>query len=146
MRSNLNNKNMKRINFIVIVLVWLSCTAIQCESDKCHKVITFVNKSSKEVYVYNSSNSDTSNFRFPNPYNQPDIYKVNSGKKNDLWDRDCYESQIKQGQVIVYVFDAEVLANYSWGTVKKNYMVLKTIRPTLEEMQNNNWTIYFTGD
>lgn len=141
---------MKRISFLAIVFIWLLCTSYTCtkSTDTCHKKITFINNSSKEVYIH-GGDPDTLNFvsLFPNPYNQPDLYRVKSGEKNinGLISRNCFESAIEQGRLVVYVFDTEVLANYSWGVIGKDYMVLKTIRPTIEEMENSNWTITFTG-
>jgi len=140
---------MKRINFIGIILVCLLCTASRCNKDDCHKTIKFINNSSKDVYIYDCITcSDTLAFneKFPNPYNQPNLWKVESEGKNTwgLSRRDCYESRVSQGRVIIYVFDAEVLANYSWGVIGRDYMVLKTIRPTLEEMERSDWTVTFT--
>jgi len=142
---------MKRINLIIIVFIWLLCTAYTCtkNKDNCHRTITFINNSSKEVYIH-GGDLDTLNFvsLFPNPYNQPHMYRVKPGEKNTsgLTSRNCFENEIKHGIKVIFVFDSEVLANYSWGEVGKNYMVLKTIRLTLEEMERNNWTITFTGD
>ena len=147
MGMNKNIESMKRVNFLVIIFIWLFCTANQCKSDDCHKTIFFVNNSSKDIYIYKVDYPYEVLFSnlFPNPYNQPNIYMVKSGEKNSngLQDRECIDGTIKQGNMVVYVFDAEVLANYSWGVIGRDYMVLKTIRPTLEEMQRNNWTIYF---
>ena len=143
---------MKRINFVIIMFIWLLCTAYTCKknTDKCHTDITFINNSPIEVYIHGGVNPDTLNFSsgFPNPYNQPNLYRVKSGEKNSsgLISRNCHESEIQYGRMVVYVFDSEVLANYSWGEIGKNYMVLKTIRPTLEDMERDNWTIYFTGE
>jgi len=146
---------MKQIKFSLIVFTCLLCTAYTCtkNTDTCHRTITFINNSSKEVFIHGGyvfPNVDTLKFdsSFPNPYDQPDIYRAKSGEKNSsgLTSRDCFDSDVKQSRFIVYVFDSEVLANYTWGEIGKNYMVLRTIRPTLEEMQRNNWTITFTGE
>jgi hypothetical protein len=146
---------MKRINIFILIFACLLCTASRCvrESDSCHKTINFVNNSSKEVYIHGGylfPNIDTLKFAssFPNPYNQPNLYRVKQGEKNSngLTQRDCLDNDIKQSRVIIYVFDAEVLANYSWGVIGRDYMVLKTFRPTIEEMERSNWTITFTGE
>jgi hypothetical protein len=141
---------MKRMNLLIIVLAWLLCTANQCNKENCHKTITFVNNSSKEVYIHGGHYPDTLGFSslFPNPYNQPDLYRVRSGETNinGMHSRSCLDSDVSQGRLIIYVFDAEVLATETWGTVGKYYMVLKTIRPTLEDMQRSNWMITFTGE
>jgi len=123
------------------------------ENDTCNKTIHFVNNSSKEIYIHGGyifPNIDTLKFSssFPNPYNQPDLYRVKPCEKNSngLAKSDCQDQDVAQNRVIIYVFDAEVLANYSWGVIGRDYMVLKTYHPTLEEMQSSNWTITFTGE
>ena len=142
---------MKRIYFLVIILIGLLCTASRCKDD-CHKKIIFVNNSSKDVYIHSGNYPDTLGFcsLFPNPNRNPHAYSVKSSESNDnaagLGRRDCIEADVAQGRIFVYVFDAEVLANYSWDDVSRDYMVLKTYHPTLEEMESNNWTIYFTDE
>jgi hypothetical protein len=144
---------MKKIYvFLIAILVGLLCTANQCNKDDCHKSITFVNNSLKEVYIHAGWYHDTLNFSsfFPNPYDQPNLYRVKSGESNNngfgVRKKDCLENKVAQGNAFMYVFDSEVLSTISWGTVEENYMVLKTYHPTLEEMENNDWTIYFTGE
>ena len=143
---------MKHVNILVLIIIWLACLATKCqrESDKCHKTIAFVNNSPKEVYIHGGWYPDTLGFNklFPNPYKQPNLYKVTSNEKNTLGlgRRDCLESSVTQGIMTVYVFDAEVLETIPWDSVGKYYMVLKTIRPTIDEMQSNNWTIYYNGE
>jgi len=146
--------NMKRIFFLLIIIIGFICTANQCNKDDCNKKIIFVNNSSKEVYINGSDNiyPDTLNFSswFPNPYNQPNLYRVKPGESSNnaagMRKKDCIEEKVEQGRIFVYVFDAEVLANYSWGDIGKNYMVLKTYHPTIDDMEQNNWTIYFTDE
>lgn len=140
---------MKRIYFLVIIFVGFICTAYQCASDDCHKTIQFINNSQKEIYISPGSYPDTSfYYKFPNPNRNPNIYRVKPGERNGngLWDWDCYEYNIAHNYVIIYVFDAEVLETIPWDTIGKYYMVLKTYHPTLEEMENNNWTITYTGE
>ena len=141
---------MKRINIIITILIGLLCVAGQCSKENCHKTIEFVNNSSIEVYISSGWYSDTLGFcsLFPNPYNQPNLYRVKPGEKNSsgLASRSCLDGTVSRGNTFVYVFDAEVLANYTWGVIGRDYMVLKTYRPTLEEMESNDWTIYFTGE
>ena len=149
--NHINHLKVMKKN-IYLLFICIFCTAYTCteNTDKCHRTITFVNNSSKEVYIHGGFYPDTLGFSslFPNPYNQPDLYRVKSGEKNSsgLTSRDCFESSVAQGRLIIYVFDAEVLATETWGAVGKYYMVLKTIHPTLEEMQRSNWTITFTEE
>ena len=142
---------MKKI--IYLSLLFILCNSSTCNKDKCHKTIAFVNNTSKDVYTYVCVRCyDTLEFynQFPYPILKEHMFKVKSGEKSidGLWRRSCYEHYITQekGGTIVYVFDAEVLETVTWDTIEKYYMVLKTIRPTLEEMERSNWTIYFTGE
>jgi len=135
-----------------ILFLFIFCTASTCEKDKCHKTISFVNNSYKEVYIGSTIRTlDTLKFykNFSNPYENPEAYRVKQGKKNTvaLGKRNCLEhSHVADGDMFVYIFDAEVLATVPWDTIGKYYMVLKTIHPTLEEMERDNWTITFTGE
>ena len=147
---------MKRIIFLGIIFFCLFCAATQCNRDDCHRTITFVNNSSKELYIsltgtsHHYSDLDSSQFNkmFNNPYNNPYQCKVEPGEvnKSHLFTRSCYEGCIPEGRVIVYVFDAELLKSFPWDTIGKYYMVLKTYRPTIEEMESSNWTITYTED
>ena len=144
---------MKKIFYLSFIFLLFNVST--CDKDKCHKTIAFVNNSPKEVYIgFTIRTLDTLSFyrNFSNPHththsNNP--YRVKSGETNTdaLWNRNCYEyHHVADNNMFVYVFDAEVLETVSWDTVGKYYMVLKTISPTLEEMQRSNWTITFTGE
>ena len=146
---------MKRLNFLIIIFVWLPCTSSQCDKEKCHKRIEFVNNSPKDIYTCTfipRKPTDTLEFYkwFPNLARSPHQYKVKSGEKSSYalvsQRKSCFENEISVSGFVIYVFDAEVLETVPWDTVGKYYMVLRTIRPTLEEMQRNNWTITFTGE
>ena len=149
-------EDMKRVKFLFVFFIWLLFVTTQCNRDDCHRTITFVNNSSMELYIrlagtsHHYSNLDSSQFykMFQNPYNNPYQCKVESREvnKSHLFTRDCLESWIPEGRVIVYVFDAEVLKSFPWDTIGKYYMVLKTYRPTIEEMESSNWTITYTED
>jgi hypothetical protein len=141
---------MKRINILVIISIWLLCTANNCNRENCHKVINFINNSSKEVYIHGGNYPDTLFYGlFPNPNLNPNIFRVKSGESNNnaagVRHR-CHDASVAQGRVFVYVFDAQVLATVPWDTIGKHYMVLKTYHPTLEEMESSNWTITYTGE
>ena len=141
---------MKINYYLILIFVWLLCSATTCKKVRCHDTIHFVNNSSKDVYVVGGFCPDTLKFIswLPYPYKSspPDAYKVKSGEKNSyaLSSRGCHEAEVKSGRIVVFVFDAEVLANYSWGLIGKDYMVLKTYHPTIEEMTSSNWTITYT--
>ena len=145
---------MKRISFLVIIIICLICVANHCKREDCHKRIIFINNSQKEIYVSGGGTMypDTLNFHmwFSNPIRHPDFYRVKSGEimYNAVGprNRDCLEKAVGQGRIFIYVFDAEILATVPWDSIGKNYMVLKTYHPSIEEMERSNWTIIYTGE
>jgi hypothetical protein len=117
----------------------------------CHLRIKFINKSLKDVYTYRSGYGnygapDTS-FFVPR-LNLSDKIKSNETNTYALTDRYCLEYwfEREKGGLNVFVLDAEVYETVPRDTILKYRMVLKTIHPTIEEMQNSNWTITYTGE
>ena len=140
----MKNKNL----LIVIAILWL-CTASDCTRDKddCHKRIYFINNSSKDVYIdYCEYCSD--DFMVPSLTSlQANSGKVKPNEKNSsMWSWSCLEFYVAQKEIVVYVFDAEVMESIPRDTIIKYRMVLKTIHPTIEEMERSDWTITFTDN
>ena len=140
---------MKRISFLIFIFIGgLLCIATQCENEKCHKAITFVNKSSKDVYVYSSGygNDGVPDSSFFVPLILGSYVKVKSNEKRTrtIEKRDCLEGWLRETEyrLNVFVLDVEIYETVPRDIIQKNRMV-KTITPTLKEMQRNNWTIYF---
>ena len=140
--------------FILILLSFLLLSnTCNKKTENCHKAITFINNSDKELYVTRSWNyPDTISFAgIPNPALDPNFSKVNSHEKNTraLWGRDCYEvlfgSELYnyQDTLMVFVFDAQVLENTDWETVKQQYLILKRYDLSLEDLRNMDWTIEY---
>jgi hypothetical protein len=142
---------MKRINFAIIILICLLCIASQCSKENCHRKLSFVNKSSKDVYVYHSG---CGNYGIPDSsffvlILSPSYtaIKPNEIRDNIYWGWDCLEYWLAErtGPLNVFVLDAEVYKTVPRDTILK-YRMVTTITPTLEDMQNSNWTITFTGE
>jgi hypothetical protein len=141
---------MKKISLLVVIFIWLLCMASYCrkESENCHKGINFVNGSSKDVYIYSCIDCLDAPWEFEIPSLQgfnANGLRVKPNEKNTtgLWSRYCYEDAVTQGRVVVYVFDAEILETIPRDTIIKYRMVLKTIYPTIDEMQASDWTITY---
>ena len=134
---------------IVISILWLS-TANSCRRDDYHKTIHFINNSSKDVYIYSNSNSNYSDdFWIPGLLVfQASSWKVESNEKNSsgIYSQDCLEYHLSKKNVVVYVFDAEVLETVSRDTIIKYRMALEIYHPSLEEMEKSVWTIIYTGE
>ena len=145
---------MKRINFLIIVFIWLLCNAYTCtnNTDTCHRNITFVNKSPRDVYVYRNGYGnhvplDTTFFIPTISSGLMDYVKSNETKTSTCASRDCFEYWIeKPDGYNIFILDAEVYENIPKDTILKYRLGLKTIHLTLEEMQRSNWTITFTEE
>jgi hypothetical protein len=133
-----------RTSIIIIIFLWLLCTAFNCENKNCHKHIGLINNTNIDIYIKEGS-SDSSRFasEFPNPITD-DTYRVVPHTKNTtgLMRRSCHESNIKTF-ISIYIFDANVLATFSWGTIEKNYMVLQRYDLTKEDLQRLNWELTY---
>jgi hypothetical protein len=85
----------------------------------------------------------------PNPALSPESDKVMSFQTtiNPLLSRSCWEdrfdSEIKSDTLMIYVFDAHVLENTTWDTVKAEYLVLKRYDLSLKDIQKLNWAITY---
>ena len=140
---------MRKVSSVVVIIsVGLLCIATRCESDKCHKAITFFNKSSKDVYVYSSGygNYGVPDSSFFAAFTLGHSVKVKSNEKRTraIEKRDCLEGWLRETEyrLNVFVLDVEIYETVPRDIIQKNRMV-KTITPTLKEMQRDNWTIYF---
>lgn len=138
--------------FLNISILLISCNATNTNS--CHKIITFVNKTNKTIYVVGSG-------EYPNI----EDYKYNSDPLNNSYDTkvsaneasknvlptsgNCHEaiySNIKSGIMMVYVFDGPTLETQGWDYIKTNNLVLKRYDLTLKDLESMNWTITFDGN
>jgi hypothetical protein len=141
-----------KMNLIILVITSLFLNQACGDKEKvCHKTIIFKNTTADTLYVVSSFQyPDTSTFvGIPNPVLDPNFTKVLPNESNTqvLWGRDCLELDFKfsipSDTIMIYVFDAEVLEETPWDTVKANYLVLKRCDLSLEDLQRMNWTINY---
>ena len=145
---------MKRINFLIVVLILLVCCAFTCtrNTDTCHRNITFVNKSPRDVYVYCNEYGghmalDTTFFIPTTSSGLMSYVKSNETKSGTCASRDCFESWITETQYClnVFILDVDVYETYPKDTILK-YRMVKTITPTLVEMECSDWTVTYSGE
>lgn len=118
---------------------------------ECHKTITFKNATSDTLYVVSSFHypDTTTLVGISNPELDPNFTKVFPNESNTQvqWGRDCIESDFKfsipSDTMMIYVFDAKVLKETQWDTVKANYMVLKRYDLSLQDLESMYWTITY---
>lgn len=134
---------------LCIFITTLLLFSNKCESDDCHKTITFINNSDTDVYIHGSGNyPDTIGFyrEFPNPIDSK-MYKVpaNSTNTSALWESSCLEYwySSKKEVMMVYVFDKHVLEITPWETIGKEHLVLKRYNLSLDDLYRMNWVINY---
>lgn len=141
-----------KMNILILVITFsLLNHACGDKEDICHKTIVFNNTSINSLYVVSSSAyPDTSTFAgIPNPALNPNFTKVLPNEKNTqvLWRRDCIELAFKDlipsDTLMVYVFDANLLENTPWDTVKENHLILIRYDLSLEDLNGINWLINY---
>jgi hypothetical protein len=140
---------------IIIVLFTALFFCVACFRDKdCHYAITFINNSNNTLYIdWCGAYPDTLWIGDPNPLLN-DYNKVLPFENNcsSLRSRDCfcynfnYPELVRDDTIMVYVFDADVLENTPWDTVKAKYLVLERYDLSLEDLERLNWTITYPKD
>jgi hypothetical protein len=141
-----------KINLIILMITSLFiCLACGDKEKDCHKTITFKNATADTLYVVSSYRyPDTLTFvGIPDPILDPNFTMVLPNEDNTqvLWSSDCiesaFESLIPSRTLMIYVFDAKVLEENSWETVKTNYIVLKRYDLSLADLESLNWSIIY---
>lgn len=133
---------------LILLACFLVCNTCGKDGDK-HDSIVFVNNSNNDIYVCGDdwSYPDTA-INFANPSLGGDSYRVAAKTSGDpLRLRDTYEGRFGQiDKIMFFVFDAQVLENTPWDTVKAKYKVLERYDLSLEDLERLNWTITYPKD
>ncbi|MDH6307238.1 hypothetical protein M2448_000156 [Dysgonomonas sp. PF1-14] len=138
---------MKKYIFILLILPFL--LAANCngeDSEDCHLRVTIVNNWDKDISIYRS-------FLYPDSLGiigdaiiDRDI-EANSTKKVRFEYIDCLETTInyqnKDGIMMVYFYDKEVIDSYPRDTIIKYRMYLKKMDLTVDDLQNSDWTLTY---
>lgn len=124
-------------------LIFISILLLSCCTDRYDTGTIFINHSEIAIYVtmadyyvdssyvfvnYNPGNDD----RFKIEPQDTLLYFFISGWKNNFGVNDT---------ISFYFFDADVIENTPWETVKKEYLVLRRYDLTLENMKTLNWCV-----
>jgi hypothetical protein len=139
---------MKKIIFFTTIIG----TMFFCEprnTDECHRKIAIMNNSDKSIYVNDTGRYPDTDFR--NIVGNPLVAGTKIGAKESESaalsnNGECIEykfTRFESGIMQVFVFDGPTLETNGWEYVKENNLVLKRYQFTLQDMQNNNWTITY---
>ena len=142
---------------LILILILIGIFLSSCgpeQSENCHRSATVYNNTSKRIYLLTSvAYPDTTFYQF-NPLLNPDSKAESFQANTKIIDSPggCVESiynpngSLKQGVLILYVFDGEVLETTPWETVIENNMYLKRYDLTLLDLYANNFTIVYSED
>ena len=145
-------------NVIIILLLYIVCTAVTCEkkeNENCHRAINFSNNLSKDLYVrgirFNFIAPGADELGYFRNTVSPE-YKVKSGEQNNRRATDLFNSchewnfDAKGGNsdtLNVFVFEASVIENTPWEVVARDYLVLKRYDLTLGDLQRLDWRVTY---
>lgn len=140
---------MKYLDFKIALVISLSFLLGCGEKDpNLHNIIWFENNSDKTLYIC-ASFTDFQDTIIPadNPSLAGDYYKSSPHNKGDQLElRDTYEGRfddLNTDLVRIFVFDETVFHNYEWDTIRNKYLVLERFDLSLEDLNNQNWTVKF---
>jgi hypothetical protein len=135
---------MKNIIYIIIITaIFNSCIKL----DGTDYRLKIKNNTSKYLY-YNDQNGypDTTIEEFNN-ISLKDSYLIDPNSERRIptqvpWER-IFEKNLKSDTLMIFIYDAAVIENTTWDTVKAKYMILKRYDLSLEDLQRMNWTITY---
>ena len=140
---------MKNLFIVLLIQVLINACSYK-NTDNCHKVRTFLNKTDKTLFVdFGSYPLSVAENYVSNPFIANPSFKILPRETNNtaLSYGNCLEDSFQKAQKIsVFVFDADIVQNTPWETIKANEIYLKRYDLTLQDWQNNNWTITYDGN
>lgn len=136
--------------FISFIILFIFCS-LTCKKDKydCHFTRSFKNETNKKIYFETSDRYPDTVIRngLQNPVKTPELNAVLPFSDNTYKRKSCIEAiylhSIPSDTMMVYVFDAVVLENTDWETVKANNMYLQRYDLSLEDWKKLNFSIPF---
>ncbi len=129
---------MKKFGSITLILLSMMLMASTCNKNRHHD-IEIKNLSDKTIYYLVSFNyPDTTLQGTTGVYNEDKIFPANSSFF--IWGSDAFKIN---DTLQFFIFDATVIENTTWDTIKANYLILKSYEETKLEMKIKNWTITY---
>jgi hypothetical protein len=139
---------MKLIKVIAIIGIQFILMANSCKEGGSYYDfrLKVINKSNMTIYAeYTMSPIDTLLQYRQSPFNHsPDKATPNrtiSLGRGGSWENAFNE--VANQKLRIFIFDASIVDNTPWDTIKKNYMILKRYDLSLDDLDNMNWTITY---
>jgi hypothetical protein len=139
---------MKAPIMIAIISIQLILMANSCNDGGSYYDyrLKVINKSNMTIYAeYMMSPLDTLLLFTQTPFNHSPDKAAPNGTiilgRGGSWE-DAFDEVVNQ-KLHVFIFNASIVDNTPWETVKKNYMILKRFDLSLHDLDSLNWTITY---
>lgn len=139
---------MKPIKMIAIISIQFILMANSCKEGGSYYDyrLKVINKSNMTIYAeYTMSPIDTLLPYTQSPFNHSPDKAAPNGTitlgRGGSWE-DAF-NEVANQKLRIFIFDASIVENTPWETVKKNYMILKRYDLSLHDLDSLNWTITY---
>jgi len=135
-----------------VKIMFIICTQLVLMSNSCKKDSSYydyrlkvVNKSDKTIYAdFYQSYPDTT-LGLHSHFDNATVKAATNGTitlvRGGTWEN-AFKEDIHQ-KLMVFIFDASVVDNTPWDTIKKKYLILKRYDLSLDDLQKSNWTVTY---
>jgi|WetSurMetagenome_2_1015567.scaffolds.fasta_scaffold293107_2 hypothetical protein len=139
---------MKAIKMIAIISIQLILMANSCKEGGSYYdyKLKVINKSNMTIYAeYTMSPIDTLLPYTQSPFNHSPDKAAPNGTitlgRGGSWE-DAFNKVVNQ-KLRIFIFNASIVDDTPWETVKKNYIILKRYDLSLHDLDSLNWTIKY---
>lgn len=143
---------MKQVSLPAILALLLIILSFRCDKGIGGLDFRMVvkNKSAKDIYyIFSTQYPDTLIPGYPpqpDPTKDPAHKEISPGSDIPIYLRDSWEhivSTIPEEKLIFFFFDAEILENNNWDSVRKYNMFLEQKILSLDSIRKLDWTVVY---
>jgi hypothetical protein len=118
------------------------------ETEHCHYRLYLTNYSDKNLYTVISYDYPDTSLNFQEPISDALGGSVAPNNKNNIRhdESKCIESNILDNgyeKLSVFIFDAALVDSTPWSQVRQNYLVLKRLDYTLDELRDRKFELEY---
>lgn len=130
-------------NILILSLIILFVNS--CENKYYDFRLKVYNNSEKTLYaMYYQSFPDTTlglHSFFKSTYHRISPGETYTLRRGGTWET-AFQEYIN-GKIMVFVFDANIVENTPWDTIRKNYLILKRYDLSYDDIVSLNWIITY---
>jgi hypothetical protein len=136
---------MKNLRLSLIYNMLLVLSLSSCKNNYYDFRLKVVNNSNKSIYAdFYESHPDTTlgfNSHFRNIDKKVSPNGTITLGRGGTWER-AYKEDIQQ-KLLVFIFDAGIVENTPWDTIRSKYLVLKRYDLTLKDLDSLNFKVTY---